>query len=637
MSRMQQILAGLAMTLLGTNVSTAQSRTTWHLRDVLRLAAEKVNSEDMSVENARLELQMLEALNRTRFEFRPQLSLLSFSNPIFLATSLGASFSVNKRTAPSPVNMELARFGIVEAELGRARRRINVEVEATRHFFALAAAKEFASRSCQAWTKRSSDREKLQKLISFKRLTNLDLVRFEEDLIGLESDCVEAKSQAQVSASALVRLIGVSAQPEEVEVSTEDLTPVLTSEALPKTTDLIDAAESREDFNLIFDHISALTNSGPKRRFHFESFSTGYSYLKNSMKQSPGLTKEYLLGGNVGHLDSSFYIPLRKTGDSEAEFAFLSGRFNQLKRELKDLKLTVAREVEDSTQQATLAAARLRLAQKKEHLADELHVLTAQRERVGLQPSTDSILAMRDAIRAEAESARVEFDWKRSVYMVLALCDPQKLSSSTLVASQPSSVRPNTVATGRLQDGPSALAQDNDSPIVSNAASNEPSAAHVSFATRNADVTRNAGVTTNAGTTRDTGAGDEREPGGAVVLSPVSLPVHTALPSQREAVAPVSAPLYVAARPVKKVTPDPKLYGARLLRQSLEVDVRVRVDESGHVIAATALDNYGKRNALLAEQAVLAAKEWIFEPAKVRDKTVQCDHTIAFRFVPQSH
>jgi hypothetical protein len=144
--------------------------------------------------------------------------------------------------------------------------------------------------------------------------------------------------------------------------------------------------------------------------------------------------KDVLLSGNPGGQDGGFLISFRNTGDRSATFAFLQARLDRLEHEFDTLKRTVAHEIEDNEHRVTLDAARLRLAQKKELLADEMHEATVQRVRVGLQSAADELWASRDAARAEAEYAHLQLEWKRSFFTVVALCDPQKLDAPALLS-----------------------------------------------------------------------------------------------------------------------------------------------------------------------------------------------------------
>jgi TonB family protein len=92
---------------------------------------------------------------------------------------------------------------------------------------------------------------------------------------------------------------------------------------------------------------------------------------------------------------------------------------------------------------------------------------------------------------------------------------------------------------------------------------------------------------------------------------------------------------YVPARPLKQVMPRASDFGSSALPTAIDVDVEVRIDDQGRVIEAQVVNNRSKENGLLASAALAAAKEWIFEPAKVNGKNVPSEHAIAFHFRPQ--
>ncbi|MGI8960323.1 MAG: hypothetical protein ACR2IV_11300 [Bryobacteraceae bacterium] len=228
---------------------------------------------------------MLETLNRTRVEFRPQLNILTFSNPLFLAANLASGFSLNHRTAPSPVNMELARFAVVEAEVGHARRRIDAQIDTTHQFLALAESQDVAARACNGLGMRNQDGQKVKALLSLKRITRLDAIRFEQEVTALESDCLEANAQAETAAIALTRLVGVDMPSQQVQVVTDDLVQFSDSNVLPESSELVKAVfDSQSEFRLISQHISNLTTSPADHKLQFQSLATGYPYLNNKPK-----------------------------------------------------------------------------------------------------------------------------------------------------------------------------------------------------------------------------------------------------------------------------------------------------------------------------------------------------------------
>jgi hypothetical protein len=109
-------------------------------------------------------------------------------------------------------------------------------------------------------------------------------------------------------------------------------------------------------------------------------------------------------------------------------------------------------------------------------------------------------------------------------------------------------------------------------------------------------------------------------------------------PPQTSRIAPAPPAVNEPARtvPAKPVYRAPPVVAAGIrprIKGSVPIDVRVRIDERGRVISATpitklhdAIDEY------LGGRAVLAARQWRFEPARENGKAVQGTQTIHFVF-----
>src|SRR5579875_291534 len=573
-----------------------EHRTVWHLADVLKAATNKIDQDDTSVASARLELEMLQALNKTRIELRPQLNILSFSNPLFLAASLGGSLSINRRTAPSPVNMALARLGVVQAEVRHVGNRINAQIEATHQFFALAEAQELEQANCAAWAEQNAGREKVKRLATFKRITKLDVARFEQDTISLESACLEAQGQAQTASLALVRITGANLTADQVAVSTDDLIRVSASSELPAVDDLVTLAlNSREDLKAVAEHLSQLSVSRKRFRPQFDSVSAGYGYLETPIKG--GLDAKELLGGNTGHLDGGFYLPLRNTGVDAATFAFLQARFNEIQRELENTKISLRREVEANVQRSLLASARLKIASKKAALAKQLHTLTTIRENEGLQSESDELWARREWTNTAAEAKRVEYEWKESALTVLALCEPEK------------------VAVGQQGRADEAILE---TPKITRLLADDEETPDLEFTTGNSDL----------------------HPVSSPIALSSSAPPAAPAPAQiqRASVRAVSDVVeYVPPHVIKQkfvTAADGK--GSLVVRET-SVPVQVKIDEFGHVREAIVLKSdspSSDMNSVLCSRAMDAAREWMFEPARMRGKAIPSLYTIEFKFLP---
>lgn len=95
--------------------------------------------------------------------------------------------------------------------------------------------------------------------------------------------------------------------------------------------------------------------------------------------------------------------------------------------------------------------------------------------------------------------------------------------------------------------------------------------------------------------------------------------------------------IYVPPRPLKQVLPNTKVFGSSLVHEAGQIDVEVRIDERGRVVDAVISRNAtSSGGALLTQQAIAAAKQWRFEPAKLHGKSVPSDHVIRFYFRPAS-
>jgi|GEM_PF-3181686 len=90
----------------------------------------------------------------------------------------------------------------------------------------------------------------------------------------------------------------------------------------------------------------------------------------------------------------------------------------------------------------------------------------------------------------------------------------------------------------------------------------------------------------------------------------------------------LQAQTYVPPRPLKWVKPDLQLFGLSKLSESADIKVKVRIDETGRVIAAHALIEGPKHDEKLMAAATAAVRQWIFEPAKAHGTNVPSDDMI---------
>lgn len=87
---------------------------------------------------------------------------------------------------------------------------------------------------------------------------------------------------------------------------------------------------------------------------------------------------------------------------------------------------------------------------------------------------------------------------------------------------------------------------------------------------------------------------------------------------------------YVPPRPLRWVKPDSSRLGSF---RPIDVQLKVRIDEGGHVTAIHLLTGSGPKPAkALVQAAVAAAAQWVFEPATIHGKKAPSEDTLVFRF-----
>jgi TonB family protein len=82
--------------------------------------------------------------------------------------------------------------------------------------------------------------------------------------------------------------------------------------------------------------------------------------------------------------------------------------------------------------------------------------------------------------------------------------------------------------------------------------------------------------------------------------------------------------------------PDMTLFKPEALNKTTRVEVRVTIDASGHVKSARIIRGEPIRNTALAQAILLAAQQWVFEPATWRGKRIESEHSIMFMFRARS-
>jgi hypothetical protein len=98
-------------------------------------------------------------------------------------------------------------------------------------------------------------------------------------------------------------------------------------------------------------------------------------------------------------------------------------------------------------------------------------------------------------------------------------------------------------------------------------------------------------------------------------------------------VSPVSfAQRYVPPKPLSQVLPNLSELPRSLLNEASQVIVIVKVDRNGRVTEAQAQPSPDKVGRPITQAAETAARQWVFQPARLDGKPVASEHSIVFHF-----
>lgn len=89
---------------------------------------------------------------------------------------------------------------------------------------------------------------------------------------------------------------------------------------------------------------------------------------------------------------------------------------------------------------------------------------------------------------------------------------------------------------------------------------------------------------------------------------------------------------YRPPRPLRQVVPNTSPLSPAILAGAGRVEVVLKVDATGHVTEAHIVNGAKKVNPLVAGVSVLAAKQWIFQPATLSGRPVPSEHSVVFQF-----
>lgn len=385
--------------------------------EVLSRAVTRATAEDARLEITRDNLKLLEALGKARLELRPTLGLLAFSNPMMLAANIGTGLLFNHRTAPSTAVLESARFDILASELQTSATRVHARIEAARLYFDLLEKQEINNRSQKAIAARQERTTEVERLLNASRITAFDQIAFEQELLDLESQAIEARAQRKSTSTRLALLIGSTEL--DLQIEEIDLYSGAWDRPAPTLQKLLESAtERRGELRLIREKIDSL-RVPHSRKLPLESLSAGIS--QTSISQGAAANMAGYLLGKAGHGEITFSIPLRDTGEKAAGNELRLARIRFLETELRNIEDNIRAEVMALETEASASLERVRLSSRKLALARKAHSAVEARVSAGLAQPSAMAVAERGLLAAEWDQARSVNQRKSSMFTLFAV------------------------------------------------------------------------------------------------------------------------------------------------------------------------------------------------------------------------
>ncbi len=416
---MSRALTGLLLLALSSIAAAQSGNATTALRfeEVLHRAVLRASAEDARLVVTKYNLKLLEALGRTRIELRPSLGLLAFSNPVLLATNIGSSLLFNRRTAPSAAVLQSARFDVLASELQAHATRIQAQTGAARAYFELLEKQQAADRAQAALGTLRRRSGEIERLLRATRITAYDQVSFEQQLVDLEWQSMEAQAQRKSAAGRLALLIGLDGEPAQIRVEDENLfSGAWQQPAPPLQVLLASAAQNRSELQLVRTKLASLQREAPGQRvIQFDSLNAGYSYVSNTtgIASSAG---GFLLGGNSGHGELALRVPLRDTGEKAAQNALLAARIRLLETEIRNIEDSIRAEVMTLESETSADLERVRLAARRVELAQKAYDVIGARSEAGLAQPAAVAQAAQAVLAAQSSHSRAINERKASLF-----------------------------------------------------------------------------------------------------------------------------------------------------------------------------------------------------------------------------
>lgn len=397
-------------TLLGLAALPASAADPLRLEQAVRLAVEKSQAENARTSLAQSQLKLLEAQSKWKLELRPSLGLFSFSNPGLLAASVGSGLLMQRFSAPSALTMRNAQLDLLAAEVDAERIRVDAEIQAGHAFFDLLERQQVVEMLRASICQRQKHQGELERLVKTGRMTALEPVAAQMQLLDLEQQLIDVEDQRRAAAIRLAALIGEPEQAATLTVGDAAGDKQWLLAGIPEAEALVREAFSvRPEVALLRQRLDEMqAQLGPSRPVRLESAGGGYAYVSEATGVLGSGLKGALMGGNTGRTELNLAIPLRKTGEKEAGNAVLAARTRLVAIELDRLQQQVRSELLTARSRAVAAQMRRTIARKRLELAEQHAAMLTLRAEGGLASEHEALQEGQRALAARVQLAQAD-------------------------------------------------------------------------------------------------------------------------------------------------------------------------------------------------------------------------------------
>ena len=427
------------------------------LKQAIEAALARSDQDNSGALIASAQLELLRSMDRVKVDLRPQLGMFSFSDPSLVATSAGAGIQISRRTSPGASAIQAAQIDVLGSEIAHKRARLQTEIETARHFFDVAAKQENAQRVCASLQDARRRQADMAKLIKNAKLTAVDQVRYDEQALERELECVDAETQRKLAALQLAMLTGHSDPSSDMRVVDVDLPLPGPERPIPAVGKLFEIAmDFRPEPNIVRDRIAAIApKSEGASRLRPELFSVGYYHVQENANASGRSTPNYLLGGNTVRAESTWNVSLRNTGERAAGRDLNGAKVKALESQLTALRDDIRNQLAAIHIMASGGLEKLLVARRRMELLSKGRNLVATRFQNGLGGPAAIFDAEEESVRAQGRLTQAGFDLKANTFIMLAIAgieDKPRAEQDRLLGyslsslGQPSPVRSTAVS-----------------------------------------------------------------------------------------------------------------------------------------------------------------------------------------------